>query len=262
MFKYLPMIIICIGFATGCTDNKEDSYERQKALRIEGTIDPSFIRRLEQDPEYDDTIIINSSGGRSGYGAQAAWIIKRKRLKVVVDSHCTSACAEYLLPAAKSVTFKNEPLIGFHWNQISIDDYLKDNANRDLEYCDFEVGNDILELWKTAKVNPDFWKETEKRLGQPRYNIKYRENDCPYASIRSYEKILWFPTEKQLRELFRLKFSGNLCADNSDCYTDKIFGLWKRSDNYVVGDLNYNVEDPNQISVEGLQELLDKEKNK
>lgn len=61
---------------------------------------------------------------------------------------------------------------------------------------------------------------------------------CPSFDY-SYKHELWLPTAEQFRDLLRLKFTGELCSDDSQCYEPKIDRLWDEGVSMAVGNTVY-----------------------
>ncbi|MDN3699928.1 hypothetical protein QWY96_01515 [Vibrio artabrorum] len=57
---------------------------------------------------------ITSPGGDVPSGIELGYFIKENNLNVEVDKLCFSACANYVIPAAKTVIIKEGSLIGWH----------------------------------------------------------------------------------------------------------------------------------------------------
>ncbi|MCG9625544.1 hypothetical protein L1D34_11905 [Vibrio mediterranei] len=61
-----------------------------------------------------EKIRITSPGGDVPSGIELGYFIKENNLDVEVDKLCFSACANYVIPAAKTVLIKKGSLIGWH----------------------------------------------------------------------------------------------------------------------------------------------------
>lgn len=58
---------------------------------------------------------VDSSGGEMEPGMYIGYWIQNRRLDVTVEHLCASACALYLLPAARRVTFEPGAILAFHY---------------------------------------------------------------------------------------------------------------------------------------------------
>ena len=62
--------------------------------------------------------------------------------------------------------------------------------------------------------------------------------DCAMPNIKTRHRM-WFPTSKQLKTGFGLKFEGDVCADNQNCYEDKLDKIYPKGTSLAVGDTVY-----------------------
>jgi hypothetical protein len=198
--------------------------------------------------EYKELIFI-SPGGLPSDALEIAEEIKKRQYKVVISQICLSACAEYILPVAKTLEFRypadkenvpnpHAPLIGFHWNAMMIEYLMRENAKYDLEYCSFSDSKKLNELQRKSRVNNEFWKKVMVKLGRSDFTVDYRANECPWK-IMKFENDFWFPTSKQLRNEYNLKFKGSVCADDYNSCTKVIDSLWPKGHRFVIGDRLY-----------------------
>lgn len=68
---------------------------------------------------------ITSPGGDVPSGIELGYFVKENNLDVEVDMLCFSACANYVIPAAKTVSIKNGSLIGWHGGPRQSDEIWK-----------------------------------------------------------------------------------------------------------------------------------------
>lgn len=92
---------------------------RGDEIRLTGPIDRSTsvaFAALLDGPEADRFRIVrvNSTGGDARAGIAIASLIRSRRLSVVVERNCGSACASYLLPAAVHARFEPGAMINLH----------------------------------------------------------------------------------------------------------------------------------------------------
>ncbi len=72
------------------------------------------IRMVNDSDQKVTTLRITSSGGDIGVGIEFGHFIKNNDMDVIVSQLCFSTCANYILPAAKSVVIGKDALIGWH----------------------------------------------------------------------------------------------------------------------------------------------------
>lgn len=155
---------------------------------------------------------------------------------IAVVEQCLSSCAEFLLPAAKSIHAVNKPLIGFHKNP-EILNFLKKSAGSN--YCsdsDFGANEQRQFLAKMGKPTSS-WRSILLRLDDSVYEaFNPIEGTCTTDKIL-YRHTMWYPTTTQLREIFGLRINGAVCADSYDCFSQKLRS--KRKKTVVVGNEIY-----------------------
>ena len=239
MHKLLLCAVLLFG---GCTSGK-DGPDDEANYYYNGLITKDLVNHLKTLPDSPVTLYFASNGGGADKALEAANIILEKNVNLVIDGKfgiCASACAELIVPAAKSVKFINEPLVGYHQNPQIILHLLGELAPEDVKYCDFvkseaQAGEDFLDK---AGLNKDFWKETLKRIEVKSAKAFHYEERCP-GLRKEFKHELWFPTSKQMRSMLKLEFEGELCSDRRECYEDEIDQRWSVMTGMVVGDEGY-----------------------
>lgn len=88
----------------------------RKALVLTGTLGVGSAEKiraeLDQEPDIQ-TLVLDSSGGRVGEAALIAQLVRERKLKTYVDTHCESACTVILLAGADRAVTANAR-VGFH----------------------------------------------------------------------------------------------------------------------------------------------------
>lgn len=236
-------LLICAVFLlNGCTSGADEP-DDETNYYYNGLITKDFVDNLKTLPDDPVTLYLASNGGGADMGLAAANVILEKNVNLVIDGKfgiCTSGCAEFILPAVKSVTFINEPLVGYHQNPQIILHLLSELAPEDIKYCDFvksevQASEDLVDK---AGLNKDFWKETLKRIEVKSAKAFLYEEQCP-GLRKEYKYELWFPTSEQMRSMLQLEFEGELCSDRRECYKDEIDQRWSVMTGMVVGDERY-----------------------
>ncbi len=225
----LAALCICI-FLLSCLSDP--------SIEISGRIDESVNQKLQSLNSNHARIVVSSGGGLPDSALSMARQIEDAENDLVILGVCNSACAEYLLPAANSLIFQDNPIIGFHWNAMMIESLYKRHGRKDLEYCTHQDSKELYNLHVRSQVTPKFWQETFSRLGHSHFSLDYKVDECPWKKM-AFENHLWLPTSEQLRNLWGLKFSGSVCADNFNVCKEKIDVRWAKGTRIVVGDEVY-----------------------
>lgn len=80
------------------------------------------------------TLVINSFGGSEDAALDIAAIIKARKLTVVVDGVCMSACAQYILTSASSGQIRPGSLVAFHTSSYAIHEWSSRYSAKDGDY--------------------------------------------------------------------------------------------------------------------------------
>lgn len=203
-----------------------------------------------EDPNYDEInqliitannnntfLVFNSEGGMTDFSLRIAKLLQVKQTSIKITRECTSGCAEILLAAAHNVYFENKPIIGFHGNILSYRYYVDSLAVRDKNKCGWRYAEETEILLAEKSLNKFFWREQMKRLN-PDVTFNYKLLGCP-EMIDNFENQMWLPTSQQLRELYGLEFSGEVCSDHLKSCAKRINKLWPKGTRIVVGDAVY-----------------------
>lgn len=206
----------------------------KKIPYISGKIDDNFVNKLRKTNS--NTVMISSSGGRMSAGFEAAEYIITNKLNLIVKTKCLSACAELLLPAANSIVFKDKPLVGFHGNALMSEHaaytYKYDEAVANCGH--YQPARNQEKLYEFTGHNIDFWEIQLEHLELKEPQFWYHEG-CPLLEWK-FKNNFWFPTAEQLRIDFGLKFTGDLCSEDKECYERIISIHWKKGSRLAVGE--------------------------
>lgn len=217
--------------------------KQSDTISFVGRIDDSLTKILENS---DDTFTleIDSGGGYAIDAAQSAEIIISKDIEVLVRGRCLSACSEFILPAAQTITFETNPIIGFHWSPIM--DRMQFNRyatpNQKCEFLAAEAQDNIL---RATNLNENFWKEVESKLILNHYSLHDNGSQCP-DKLRTFVNRTWLPTSKQLKSVWGLDFSGSVCADDLNKCILVVNDIWEPGDRIVIGDVVHTVSKPDK----------------
>lgn len=183
------------------------------------------------------SITFNSVGGKVSVALKISQLLDEFPSKIIVSNLCFSNCAEIILPSAQSVEFSNSPMIGFHGNFSSYRSYIEASNLPDSRYCNWKYEDEFQNLLSTKNLRSDFWMEQTARL-KPKVEFELRPKECPWRHY-NFENHMWLPTSQQLRELWGLKFSGSVCADDFEACTNRVNQSWDKGTRIVIGNRVY-----------------------
>jgi len=238
-FQKLPFIVFLnLILLSACGEQRRlDQVPADVPIQfVHGKIDASFLNKVQALNAQATTVAFGSFGGENKIGLKIAHEIEQRRWNVEIVGACLSACAEYLLPSATELHFINKPLVGYHHSPLILEHLLKENATKDLEFCERIGAKELRELLVRNGKNTDAWKITLEKLNLTYYRVDYKKDACPW-SAKEFSNKFWFPTSTQLRTIFGLRFSGDVCADDPKCYEPQLKAAFgEGSGPFVVGD--------------------------
>jgi len=94
-------------------------------ILLAGRIDANMAAMLQQAQAHDpqiDAVMIDSYGGNINSAMEIAALIRQRKLHLIVDGRCLSACANYLFPAALSKTVLPGSVVAIHGLSATYDD--------------------------------------------------------------------------------------------------------------------------------------------
>jgi len=228
---YKNIVLLLCLLVLGC---KQETIIHIKQRHISSL----FVSEVHKKAKPQATLYINSAGGKTLAALDVAEIIMSNNMQIIIDKECMSVCSEFLLPAASSVILQDAPLIGFHWNPIMLLTLMEEHARQDLQFCDRRTSDGQRKLYMKTGHNIEFWQQTLIRLELLDYKIEYRPQKCPRNEITFYSRI-WLPTSQQLRDLYKLEFTGSVCADDYEACVRRVNSRWKKGTRIVIGDVTY-----------------------
>lgn len=113
---------LLIALLNGCGNSK---FEQSGYLEITGRIDEKMVAEVAKNIHKIDSIVITSQGGETSAAIDLARMIYDNKINVVVKKYCLSGCAQLVLPAANSIEFVENPILGLHHSATSILEFSK-----------------------------------------------------------------------------------------------------------------------------------------
>lgn len=232
---YLLTISFLI-FISACSDVSNGELSGEPPITINKFNLPKILERIETASESNQPLVFNSYGGSTFFSLLLSSQIDEK-LNIVVDQECTSNCAEIIMPSAKSLLFKNRPIIGFHGNTTSYRYYVEQSNLNDKSQCNWVYEENFQKLIKAKAINPNFWVEQMDRL-QPKVSFKLIRGECPQINY-NFKNHIWLPNSDQLKNLMNIRFQGSICADNYRRCSKRVDRRWAKNTRVVIGDKVY-----------------------
>jgi hypothetical protein len=112
---------------------------------IVGRIDKETKNRFEKNIHKVKYLQITSQGGDIVSSIEIGKLVSKYKLRIVVNKYCLSACAQYVLPAAKNIEISNNAIVGFHNSATAVSNLLNQS---DLQH-EAEKYSEMVELEKS-----------------------------------------------------------------------------------------------------------------
>lgn len=154
-------------------------------------------------------ITISSFGGRESSALAIADIVSRDEISLTVRGFCTSSCAIYLLPAARSVHIEPNSIIAVHSNSYGM---------LELGYVTDDVPNEVklnhknsIELFKETNTDLRLLKESTDQI-----ELRCIKSDPDTGKRRIFGQYdNWVPTASFMRSV-GVDFTGFWPADEKE----------------------------------------------
>jgi len=165
---------VLIAVFAGCSAGASHSERRQ--LTFNGKIDEASVTRIidtmDAIPDDEIEIRITSTGGDSVAAMRLGDKIRDRKVTLILDRICHSACAQFLIPSAKEVIVERGASVAFHNSpaDLQIPDYAPSKVRkwhaeyRQKERRFFEArGVDYVAwLWILRQMKPVCWFEVSE----------------------------------------------------------------------------------------------------
>jgi hypothetical protein len=224
ILKIIILSILTIFSLNKSTQSSIAQHQNGCNIEVLGEISEAHLEKISNLKCKYLVLNIDSYGGEIGLSMDIAEIISSMNTTIIVNNYCISSCAEVILPSAKNIIFKNEPLIGFHGNSIMLEFLSNSIKPPGFENCTFDNAKRMREIYQKAEVNSEFWDfqlrylRLKNLLAAP---VK-QSNQCPKMQM-NFIHDLWFPSSISLKDDLKLKFKGEVCADNVQNCKAKIY---------------------------------------
>lgn len=226
-------VLFCIGCFNPESSQNKVSYDAV----YEGIIDDNMERKILLDLKKGHRIKFSSIGGEVFSSLRIATKIQQKKIVLIVDKNCFSACPEFLLPAASKIIFQKKPLIGFHGNPRMKEWLANHYEIPELPYCDFDEVSQMFDIYIDNDLNLEFWRKQLDVLKLKQFYVDPNtpKGNCPLMGLK-FKHEMWFPDSKTLQTDLGLKFEGSVCADDFDECAQRVKKLFPDRGTFVVGD--------------------------
>lgn len=193
-------------------------------LRVTGAITSDTFTQVSSFLEQPGVtrLMIASEGGSSWASANLALLIQRNDIELVVQDHCLSSCAEYLLPAAKKLDLRETAVIGFHGNP-QLERQLLREAGEQAPFCGEQAARALELIYRASGANSEFWR-SQREVLKP-HNVRVVDGrSCKTVTYKT-EIETWLPARRDLEALLGRNLPGPVCADDPECVQTRALPL-------------------------------------
>jgi hypothetical protein len=210
------LIMSALIAAVACTGPEIDCKAPQCVV-VEGELSEEILVELEDAGSALRAVYVNSRGGKAGIGAQIGKLLLDQNVDLFIFEECSSACAEYLMTAAKRVTAIGEPVVGLHGNSMMREHLGQSQGYFRPEHCKGPSLVVLEEIYAVRGLNSDFFRAQLDRIEPVDLEFFLDVNGCPLFTRYDTHGRMWFPTTEEFQRLLGLKIEGSLCADDPRC---------------------------------------------
>lgn len=175
IYAFLVMLFCQFVYANPSVENGTIYINESNQLHFNAHINRDTFNRLvavyDGAKKKPDTIVVTSEGGEASASIDAGFWMAEKELHLIVQEYCFSGCANYLLPAARSITMDKNVVLYWHgsmgsaglkerlWTQI---DMLGNMSFEEKERAKLQANDQVdfliereRTLYKLLEVDPD-----------------------------------------------------------------------------------------------------------
>jgi hypothetical protein len=201
---------------SACSDPRI-ACQAPECIFVKGELSDQSIVALNDAGSALGTVYVNSRGGKVGIAALAGKILLDQDVHLFIVEECSSACAEYLMTAAKRVTTIGEPIVGLHGNSLFREYLYQEQGYYRPAHCKGMFLSVLEDIYAKRNLRMDFALEQLGRLGPIDLEFYLDAHGCPLITRYDTQGRMWYPTTDELEALLGLHVEGRLCADNPQC---------------------------------------------
>lgn len=151
-------------------------------LKIQGRINPDLLPHFENLPKSIGKIEITSQGGDTLTAIAISRIIRERNYELIIKKYCLSACAQWLMPSAKSLIVEAGAVVAFHQTSTFIVETLiqSDAEDEVVEYL--EVASQESSFYKDIGA-PSILLTRPFELKKPICFIRSKDTGIGYAAV-------------------------------------------------------------------------------
>ncbi|TSB04945.1 hypothetical protein [Sphingorhabdus contaminans] len=144
-------VVVLSALLTGCGNS---AVSKTDYAVLTGRINEQMLAEVSKNIDGIHSIVITSQGGDSSSAMDLARLIYDHHIHIRVEKYCLSACAQYILPSAKTIEFVDKPIVGLHQSPISIRNFYE-RQNVNIDQLDFDLAKKEEEFFRHINLKTD-----------------------------------------------------------------------------------------------------------
>ena len=226
-------VLLCF-ILIGLTSLGSCSWKGTDSVSLTGEINEESVGYIFERLSPATTLVVNSGGGHNKDALDLAEYIFEHNVHVVFRNECLSACALFILPAAKNRTIEPDLLVGYHGSPAMLNFLYRKQDPEGREDCHSELADRMMKLHQKTETGGDLWYADMLVLGPT--NIRFLADDS-YCGKIQYDEVsrMWFPTATQLKVGANLDIGQDSCNSNTQCVIDRVEGWNRKRYTYTIG---------------------------
>lgn len=184
-----------------------------RCVVISGKFSEDHVASVRDFGSSLDYVVVNSIGGKSRFAREIAEVMAENDAGLLIVGECSSACFEFLVPTASSVTAISEPIIAVHGNPIVTHTLLQRAGYVRPSHCPWPSRDFLQDLYARKGLKTDFVQKTIEMLGDASVAFTVKENGCLSSLSFTSRNQYWEPTRDEIEQYLGVEISGELCRD-------------------------------------------------
>ena len=214
-----PLAIVALSLlcAVAAACSQKNPCREQSCIYLEGVLSEHHLEAIHTKLPTVTDVYINSAGGKTRIASAIGRAVYDSGARLHVYKECSSACAEYVLPASEQVYAVDNPIIGLHGNNFMIEAVYRESGYIRPAQCPSGTLNWLNEIYAVRSLNREFYKEQLERMDPVDIRFVIQADGCPGITKYDVGEKIWYPTSDELEQLWGLKIAGKLCSDDEAC---------------------------------------------
>ena len=168
-----------------------------------------------------DRVYVNSQGGDGFAALEIADRMIALDSSLVVSGVCMSACAEFLIPAAKKVYALDHPIIAVHGNPLLFEKMFQERGTVQPESCS-ALARGLEGIYRLRGRKTELAFAQEQALVVVSFESQFNAEKGCFDPVWYFYNSNWMPTSSEYRNQMGLEIDGALCSDDNSCTKARI----------------------------------------